>query len=269
RGALLYGPPGTGKTQLARVLAHEYKAVMIHVSAADLESMYVGETEKMIKGLFNLASMIAPSIIFIDEADALFRKRGAEDRTWERSRLNELLNQQDGLTAAKMPPFLLLATNHPNDMDDAVMRRVPARLHIGLPTSAAREKIFSIFLQEETIEPDLKLKELAARTASFTGSDIKTICTQAALISQHELDKSEKSSETRVLTRAHFDAAFARTGPTVSSSALQQIRDFAKKFDPSATLKMDRLDAIPMPPKQQLGTNFAYHSRSSMGTIWG
>ncbi|OTA90228.1 hypothetical protein M434DRAFT_78219, partial [Hypoxylon sp. CO27-5] len=249
RGALLYGPPGTGKTQLARVLAHEYKAVMIHVSAADLESMYVGETEKMIKGLFNLASLVAPSIIFIDEADALFRKRGAEDLTWERSRLNELLNQQDGLTAAKMPPFLLLATNHPNDMDDAVMRRVPARLHIGLPTSAAREKIFSIFLREETIEPDLKLKELAARTAGFTGSDIKTICTQAALISQHELDKSEKSSETRVLTRAHFDAAFARTGPTVSSCALQQIRDFAKKFDPSAILKMDRLDTIPMPQK--------------------
>ncbi|KAI1376609.1 P-loop containing nucleoside triphosphate hydrolase protein [Hypoxylon crocopeplum] len=185
--------------------------------------------------------MVAPSIIFIDEADALFRKRSEEDRGWERSRLNELLNQQDGLTAAKMPPFLLLATNHPNDLDDAAMRRVPARLHIGLPARAAREKIFCIFLREEAVDPSLDLQHLTRCTAGFTGSDIKTVCTQATLICQSELDKCGKSDETRVLTNEHFATALARTSPTVSRDALQQVRDFAEKFDPAAIKKMDRV----------------------------
>ncbi|KAI1767709.1 AAA-domain-containing protein [Hypoxylon sp. FL1150] len=242
RGALLYGPPGTGKTQLARVLAHEYKAVMIHVSSADIESKWIGETEKQIKGLFNLASLVAPSIIFIDEADALFRRRRADDHSWSRSRLNEFLNQQDGLTAAKMPPFLLLATNHPNGLDDAVMRRVPARIYIGLPGSLARESIFGIFLRGETTDQGLNIQHLAARTAGYTGSDIKTICTQAALICQNELDKADRSGETRVLTEKHFDAALSRTGPTVSHGAVHQIRDFAEKFDPTALQKMNRVD---------------------------
>ncbi|KAI8958625.1 AAA-domain-containing protein [Daldinia sp. FL1419] len=241
RGALLYGPPGTGKTQLARVLAHEYKAVMIHVSAAEIESKWVGETEKIIKALFNLASMVAPSIIFMDEADALFRKRGPNDYGWERSRLNELLNQTDGLTAAKRPPFVLLATNHPDDLDEAVMRRVPARLFIGLPSRTAREKIFNIFLREEKVDPSVDLSHLALRTQGFTGSDIKTICTQAALICQHELDKADKSNESRLITKAHLDTAIARSGPTVSDGAIQQIRDFAKKFDPLAIQKMNRV----------------------------
>ncbi|KAI0852311.1 AAA-domain-containing protein [Daldinia vernicosa] len=269
RGALLYGPPGTGKTQLARVLAHEYKAVMIHVSAAELESKWVGESEKQIKALFNLGSMVAPSIIFIDEADALFRKRGPDDRSWERSRLNELLNQQDGLKASKMPPFLLLATNHPNDLDDAVMRRVPARLFIGLPSRSAREKIFSIFLRDEKVDPSVNLSQLAGRTAGFTGSDIKTICTQAALICQDELDKAEKSSETRVLTKGHFDAALARTGPTVSDGAVRQIRDFAKKFDPSAVQKMDRAASraqeFPLPSPWR---NIADPGLTALDGIW-
>ncbi|KAF3064864.1 putative spastin like protein spas-1 [Daldinia childiae] len=267
RGALLYGPPGTGKTQLARVLAHEYKAVMIHVSAAELESKWVGESEKLIKALFNLGSMVAPSIIFIDEADALFRKRGTDDRSWERSRLNELLNQQDGLKASKMPPFLLLAMNHPNDLDDAVMRRVPARLFIGLPPLSAREKIFSIFLRDEKVDPSVNLSHLAGRTAGFTGSDIKTLCTQAALICQTELDKLDKSSEIRVLTKGHFDAALARTGPTVSEGAIQQIRDFAKKFDPSAVQKMDRAgrdQKIPEPLKE----NIADPGLATLDDIW-
>ncbi|KAF9878134.1 hypothetical protein CkaCkLH20_04172 [Colletotrichum karsti] len=87
-GALLYGPPGTGKTHLARVLAHEYGAVMINVSAADIESKWVGESEKTIKALFNLAAKLSPSIIFIDEADAMFRKRQTKDTAWSRSFLN-------------------------------------------------------------------------------------------------------------------------------------------------------------------------------------
>jgi SpoVK/Ycf46/Vps4 family AAA+-type ATPase len=148
-GALLYGPPGTGKTHLARVLARESNAVMIHASGAELVSKWVGETEKLIKGLFNLGRMVSPSIIFIDEADALFRARGSDDRDHERSRMSQLLNETDGLKRAANPPFVLLATNFPHQLDNAVLRRVPGRLYIGLPSAPARKRIFSICLTEE------------------------------------------------------------------------------------------------------------------------
>lgn len=82
--ALLYGPPGTGKTHLACVLAREFQTTTISASTADIENLYVGETEKAIQGIFNLGRMIAPSIIFIDEADSLFKARGPGDRIWER-----------------------------------------------------------------------------------------------------------------------------------------------------------------------------------------
>jgi SpoVK/Ycf46/Vps4 family AAA+-type ATPase len=91
-GALLYGPPGTGKTHLARVLARESKSVMICVSAADIENKYVGETEKAIKGLFNLGRMLSPCTIFLDEADSIFRHRTFEDRQWQRNQINQLLH---------------------------------------------------------------------------------------------------------------------------------------------------------------------------------
>uniref|UniRef100_A0A0B7JSE5 AAA+ ATPase domain-containing protein n=1 Tax=Bionectria ochroleuca TaxID=29856 RepID=A0A0B7JSE5_BIOOC len=202
-GVLLYGPPGTGKTHLARVLAHEYGAVMIHVSAAELENKYVGETEKAIKGLFNLAAMVYPSIIFIDEADSLFRKRQPDDYDWTRSRLNTLLAQTDGLIKNRRQPFLLIATNHPGDLDEAILRR-------------------------------LRLRDIAARTTGFTGSDLHTVCVQAALIGQAEQRKHGGEQARRVLKHAHFEEALGRCGPTVSDSAMEAIREFAEKFDPSA-----------------------------------
>jgi SpoVK/Ycf46/Vps4 family AAA+-type ATPase len=90
RGALLYGPPGTGKAHLARALVRESKVVTISASGADLVNKYVGDTEKAIKGLFGLAKMLAPSIIFIDEADALFRCRGPSDRSSPADIINSL-----------------------------------------------------------------------------------------------------------------------------------------------------------------------------------
>ncbi|KAI9164072.1 putative spastin like protein spas-1 [Paramyrothecium foliicola] len=237
-GALLYGPPGTGKTHLARVLAHEYKAVVIHVSAAELENKYVGETEKAIKALFNLATMIYPSIIFIDEADSLFRKRQPHDQDWTRSRLNTLLAQTDGLIKSKRQPFLLISTNHPGDLDEAVLRRVPARLYIGLPSTSARLNMLGIFLREEELDPDLRLNDVAARTAGFTGSDLQTLCVQTALISQAETRQNGQKQTRRVLKYSHFEKGLTRCGPTVSDSALRAIRNFADKFDPSAVSRI-------------------------------
>jgi SpoVK/Ycf46/Vps4 family AAA+-type ATPase len=230
-GGLLYGPPGTGKTHLARVLSRESKAIMICASAADIENKYVGETEKAIQGLFSLGRMLSPCTIFIDEADALFRSRKSEDRGWERTQMNQLLYEMDGLKKSKSPPFVLLATNFPRELDHAVLRRVPSRIHIGLPSPEARRQIFQICLADEMLHPDVDLCYLVEKSRGYSGSDIQTVCVQAALICDTIVGDDDAR---RFLKQWHFEKAFQRSAPTVSKTALAVIRTFAKEFDPAA-----------------------------------
>ena len=237
RGALLYGPPGTGKTHLARVLARESKAIMICVSAADLTIKWVGDTEKAIRGLFNLARMLSPCTIFIDEADALFRLRKDSDHSWERSQMNQLLYEMDGLKKSKTPPFVILATNYPSQLDHAVLRRVPSRIHIGLPSSDARQKIFEICLEGEKLHTDVNAKKLADMARGYSGSDIETVCVQAALICDTVVGDGDTR---RLLKHSHFEKAFKRSASTVSQVGLAEIEAFAKSFDPMALDHMER-----------------------------
>ena len=237
-GALLYGPPGTGKTHLARVLARESKSITICVSTADLESKYVGETEKAIRGLFNLGRMLSPCTIFLDEADGLFRSRKSDDRGWERSRINQLLQEMDGLKKSRSQPFTILATNFPNDLDSAVLRRVPSRIHIGLPSLKVRQQIFQIYLAEEELHTDVNLYHLAESSQGYSGSDIQTVCVQAALI----CDASTGDDARRRITNTHFDKAFRRSAPTVSKGALAKIKAFSEQYDPAALESRERVD---------------------------
>jgi SpoVK/Ycf46/Vps4 family AAA+-type ATPase len=240
-GALLYGPPGTGKTHLARILARECQTTTISASAADIVDMYVGETEKAIKGLFNLGRMIAPCIIFIDDADSLFHARGPGDRSWERSRTNQLLTEMDGLIKANTPPFILLATNFPRQLDHAVLRRAPCRLHIGLPSVDARKQIFRICLRDERTDADVDFDGLADATKGYSGSDIQTLCVQAALICEADHNLQLPTDESRILKDVHFEKALKRSAPNVSKAALAHIREFAKEFDPNAWSKMNEI----------------------------
>ncbi|KAL9632118.1 MAG: hypothetical protein Q9204_003924, partial [Flavoplaca sp. TL-2023a] len=244
-GALLYGPPGTGKTHLARVLARESKSITICASAADLESKYVGETEKAIQGLFNLGRMLSPCTIFLDEADALFRSRKSDDTSWERSQINQLLHEMDGLKKSKSPPFTLLATNFPNDLDSAVLRRVPSLIHIGLPSLEARQQIFQINLAEEKLHPNVNLYHLAQRSQGYSGSDIQTVCVQAALICNTFIGEDAR----RYIANTHFDKAFQRSAPTVSKGALAKIKAFSKEYNPAALESIDQLDKVGCPNK--------------------
>ncbi|KAI0528375.1 hypothetical protein GGR58DRAFT_527321 [Xylaria digitata] len=142
-GALLYGPPGAGKTHLTRILVRESKSPFLSVSAAELMSKWIGNTEKAIQGLFNLARMLAPSIIFVDEAGALFMPRHSGERSWERSKANQLLQEMDGVRKSDKEPFVLLATNFPRQLDHAVLRRVPSHIFMGMPTCEQRLQILS------------------------------------------------------------------------------------------------------------------------------
>ncbi|KAI0435782.1 hypothetical protein F4803DRAFT_557643 [Xylaria telfairii] len=234
-GALLYGPPGTGKTHLARVLARESAAVVINASPADIEDCWVGKTEKTIKALFSLGRKLAPSIIFIDEADALLRKRKFHDWGWERTRINQFLQEMDELRKSKDAPFVLLSSNFPCELDPGVLRRVPTRLHIALPSRQLRKAIFDINLKDEILDRDVDTMYLAERTPGYSGSDIRTLCIQAALACDIIITQGDDAGK-RILNRAHFTKALARTPPSTSASALEQIEEFSRELDPEAII---------------------------------
>jgi SpoVK/Ycf46/Vps4 family AAA+-type ATPase len=216
-GALLYGPPGTGKTHLARAIAKDMGMNMISVAPATIQSKYVGESEKIIQALFSLCTKLTPCILFIDEADSLFFKRSSNNKSWERSLTNQILQEMDGLTTKKDTPFVLVATNRPEDLDEAFLRRLPQQIEFKLPSKSARKKILSILLKGTALHPDINTDTLAEWTEGYSGSDLRTFCVQTALVfSSEEKNRHLKSSSTGNynslgLASRHFSEAFKRT----------------------------------------------------------
>ncbi|KHJ32869.1 putative mitochondrial aaa atpase [Erysiphe necator] len=179
-GILLYGPPGTGKTLLAKAVAKESGATVLEVTAADLNNMYVGEGEKNVKALFTLAKKLSPCVIFIDEVDSIFGSReSSRQRTSHREMINQFLREWDGIS--DFSGFIMVATNRPYDLDDAILRRLPRRLLIDLPLERDREAILKILLKDERLDSSVSLAKLAEATPFYSGSDLKNLCVAAAL----------------------------------------------------------------------------------------
>jgi SpoVK/Ycf46/Vps4 family AAA+-type ATPase len=179
-GALLYGPPGTGKTLLAKAVAKESGSTVLEVSGSQIMDKYVGEGEKNVSAIFSLARKLSPCIVFLDEADAVFASRDAmRDRTSHRDILNQFLKEWDGLNDLSV--FVMVATNRPFDLDDAVIRRLPRRMLVDLPTQADRKAILRIHLSGEQLDESVDLEDLAKRTPFYSGSDLKNIAVSAAL----------------------------------------------------------------------------------------
>lgn len=251
-GALLYGLLRTGKTQLVRVLAKELSAIMLQASSANIQSKWGDEIEKFIKALFLVGKILWPYIIFIDEADSLFRTRNNSREGWARDRVNQLLIEADGLSRSSQSPFLLLVTNFPLELDNAVLRRISSRFYLGFPPYEARKNLFDIFLEGENLGSDVNLETLATATQRYTNSNIKTLCIEAVLACKRELNGKSAKRELRF---SHFETAFKSSSPTVSDGVMNQIKRFAEKFDycavsqiaeeiktlPSHSLQVDRL----------------------------
>ncbi|KAH9898667.1 AAA-domain-containing protein [Xylariomycetidae sp. FL2044] len=233
-GCLLYGPPGTGKTLLAKAVAKESGANMIEVSGASINNMYVGESEKSVRALFRLAKKREPMVIFIDEADALLGARGRRDNGAKRETINQFLREWDGMDKTKA--FIMVATNRPFDLDEAVLRRLPRRLLIDLPREADRAAILRIHLKDEVLdEASVNLDDLARRTPLYSGSDLKNLGVAAAMAAVKEeverCDQPEKY-EKRVLYGRHFDKALAEIAASVSEdmATLAAIRKFDERY---------------------------------------
>jgi SpoVK/Ycf46/Vps4 family AAA+-type ATPase len=233
-GALLYGPPGTGKTLLAKAVARDSHALMLEVSSADILACRVGESEKIIKKLFALVIKLSPCVVFIDEADALLRGRGKGDIYWVRTQINQFLREWDGVTTQKKSAFIMVATNRPGDIDDAVLRRLPRRIEIPLPDVSARKEILDLYLQGETHE--ISTIRLARETDFYSGSDLRNLCTEAALTAAAELIEDGRTSWTqgeappRVLKAKHFEEAKRMIRPSVNHQILNEIEEFKARF---------------------------------------
>ena len=244
-GCLLYGPPGTGKTLLAKAVAKESGATVLEVSGSDVNDMYVGESEKNVRAIFSLAKKLEPCVVFIDEADAIFASRGSSSsRTSHRELINQFLREWDGMTEKNA--FIMVATNRPFDLDDAALRRLPRRLLVDLPTEQDREAILRIHLRDEKLNSSVSFLDLAAKTALYSGSDLKNVCVSAALAAVKEENdtamrhNSEKKDgdpafefpEHRILEQKHFDKAMEEITASVSEdmNSLGAIRKFDEKY---------------------------------------
>ena len=242
-GLLLYGPPGTGKTLLAKAVAKDSGAAVLEVSGAEVNDMYVGEGEKNVKAIFSLARKLAPCVVFIDEADAIFGQRsGASNRSSHREIINQFLREWDGM-ATDLGVFVMVATNRPFDLDDAVLRRLPRRLLVDLPLEPDREAILRIHLREETIDPGVHLADLAAKTPHYSGSDLKNLAVAAALAAVREENAAAQKArpnagedlkfpEQRVLLPRHFETAMEQISASVSEdmSSLGAIKKFDERY---------------------------------------
>ncbi|PKA64445.1 Katanin p60 ATPase-containing subunit A1 [Apostasia shenzhenica] len=183
KGILLFGPPGTGKTMLAKAVATECKTTFFNISASSIVSKWRGDSEKLVRVLFELARHHAPSTIFLDEIDALISQRGEARSEHEASRRlkTELLIQMDGLTKTDELVFVLAATNLPWELDAAMLRRLEKRILVPLPESEAREAIFKELLPSVPGASEIPYNFLVEKTEGYSGSDIRLVCKEAAM----------------------------------------------------------------------------------------
>lgn len=180
RGILLYGPPGTGKSYLAKAVATEADSTFLSVSSSDLVSKYQGESERLVRSMFEVARAKAPTIIFIDEVDSLCSARGEGENESARRIKTEFLVQMQGVGKGNDGVLVLGATNVPWELDSAIRRRFEKRVYVPLPDVAARREIFKIHLGPNMALNDDDLDFLAKQTEGFSGADI-SVCVRDAL----------------------------------------------------------------------------------------
>ena len=189
-GILLVGPPGTGKTLLARAVAGEAGVQFLSISGSDFVEMYVGVGASRVRDLFEQAKKIAPAIVFIDEIEAVGRKRGSGlggGHDEKEQTLNQLLVEMDGFTRTE-GIIVLAATNRPDILDPALLRpgRFDRQIHVGRPDVKGREEILKVHARDKKLDASGDLKIVARSTAGFTGADLSNLLNEAAILAARD-----------------------------------------------------------------------------------
>jgi len=227
KGVLLYGPPGTGKTMLAKAVANEAQANFMLAKGSDLLSKWYGESEQRIREFFAKARQVAPAIVFFDEVDALFPRRGmavGEPHVTERI-VNQLLSELDGLEELR-GVVILGATNRPDLLDPALLRpgRFDALVYVPMPDAEARREILAVHSKSMALGPDVDLQELVRRTERFTGADLAGLCMKAAQLALR------MDLEATAVTQADFLAALQETLPSVTEAMEREYTEVGKRL---------------------------------------
>ncbi|AAZ11302.1 hypothetical protein, conserved [Trypanosoma brucei brucei TREU927] len=265
RGLLLFGPPGTGKTMIARAIANRAQCTFFNISASSVMSKWMGDGEKLVRCLFAVAVVKQPSVIFIDEIDSLLSMRSEGEMDAVRRVKTEFLVQLDGVATNQGDRVLLIgATNRPDELDEAARRRLEKRLYIPLPDINARAQLIKMLLEQtgtncgqavgqsaesagkaasSVSDMDEKsIMHVATATEGYSGSDIKQLCSEAAMYAVRELKEKLKDLEIRELRpiqRKDFVRALRRSRPSVGADEVRRYVEWNKKFGSFPTGVMD------------------------------
>ena len=219
---------------------------MLSIDYAATQSMWVGETEKYIRGAFSLAAKLHPCVLLIDEADALFYRRSSSNASWERGATTQFLVEMEGLGQNPDAPLVVVATNRPWDLDEAFLRRLPQKFHIGLPDRDSRAAILRTFLKADDLDPTVDIEGMASATKGFSGSDLRSLCAEAALIWKMEQGKldalcgavspafanARKQPKRLRLDVDHFATAFEKLLPSNAKDTAEELERFTRRYNP-------------------------------------
>ncbi|XP_068166750.1 outer mitochondrial transmembrane helix translocase isoform X1 [Antennarius striatus] len=193
RGVLLFGPPGCGKTMIAKATARASGCKFINLQASTLTDMWYGESQKLTAAVFSLAVKIQPCIIFIDEIESFLRNRSSLDHEATAMMKAQFMSLWDGLDTSSTTQMLVMgATNRPQDVDPAILRRMPTTFHVGLPNSRQRQDILRLVLAGENLSNAINLKEIAEKTEGYSGSDLWELCRDAAMYRVRDYVRKEQ-----------------------------------------------------------------------------
>ena len=245
KGMLLYGPPGTGKTMLAAATANEMDGYFINVDASAMMSKWLGEAEKNVSKLFNMARHYAekegkPVILFVDEVDSLLGSRNSEVGGEVRTK-NQFLTEMDGVNGKgkDLMLYVIGATNKPWSLDWPFLRRFQKRIYVSLPSQEAREHLFREYTAPLRKSIRVNPVELAKMFDGYSASDIKDICQAAQIKTVHEIFNSpdyhepvegETPVQPRDLTTADFREIMTRRRPSVSTEMIRAYHKWSEQF---------------------------------------
>eukprot|EP01083_Nonionella_stella_P035492 96822_1 len=250
QGLLLFGPPGNGKTMIAKCVASQCDATFFSISASSITSKFVGEAERIMRTLFNMARQRAPSIIFIDEIDSLLRTRGAANEAESSRRVKtEFLIQFDGVKTAEASDkniTIIGATNLPDQLDDAVLRRFPKRIMVPNPDAEARYSLIRLLTSKHRHDMSEEgFRQLADETDHYSCSDLAMLCRDAVMgpirsMKGAVLLKAKKSDIPKIALK-HFEDSIKNVRASCAPEAIQHYFKWDEQFGSKLFLTMDVL----------------------------